>query len=154
MTVQNVRSLLWRGEDLGSTGGGTRELIINTQAAAGARPQIASLGFVNSVNVGAFFGASQQAAITSLNRLVVNKSPDYWLTLTAQLANGGASTAITVPIPPLSTFFVPANMFGSAATLSINSAWPVPVPIAGTGASLVPQATAQSFMSADIVVEQ
>ncbi len=159
MTLQNVRSLLWRGEDLGGTGSGTRELIVPTQVAAAARPQIQSVSFVGSISVDAFLGA-RNSVIAGLNRIIVNKSPDYWVTLLASMASGSVGPgnyAISVPIPPLGFYFVPANVFSSSTQLGVvqaNSAWPIPVPLSGTGFRVIPIATALTAITIDLVTEQ
>lgn len=158
MALQNVRSLLWRGEDLGGTGAGTRELVLQTQQAAAARPQIQSLAFINSISISAFLGSSQSTTLSGLNRIVHNKSPDYWVTLYATVANGGTGIAVQVPIPPLGMFFVPANMYSSASVqpgrVVINSSWPVPIPLSGTGSSLIPIANATTAVTLDLLSEQ
>lgn len=157
MALQNVRSLLWRGEDLGGTGSGTRELILSSQQAAAARPQIQSLAFVSSISIAAFLGAAQSSVLSGLNRIVHNKSPDYWVTLYASMATGGTAVAMQVPIPPLGMYFVPANVFSGAIQPGIvvaNSTWPVPVPLSGTGSLVIPVATAMNALTIDLVQEQ
>ena len=158
MALQNVRSLLWRGEDLGSMGGGTRELIVTTQVAAAARPQISSLAFVGTLNIAAFLGTAQNTAVQGLNRIIFNKSPDYWMTLLASVAAGGTAQPIQVPIPPLGSYFIPANVFSSASVqvgmLVMNSTWPIPLPISGVGSAVIPLATLQTALTADIMLEQ
>lgn len=157
MTLQNVRSLLWRGEDLGGTGAGTRELTLTSQLPAAGRPQIQSLAFVTSISVAGFLGTAQSSTLSGLNRIVHNKSPDYWMTLMATVATGGAPVAVQVPIAPLGIFFVPANMYSSATQPGLivaNSTWPIPVPLSGQGSMLVPTATAQTALTVDLVAEQ
>jgi hypothetical protein len=153
MGLQNVRALLWRGEDLGSTGAGTRELIVQTKLPASARPQISSMAFVSSLDISSFLGTTVPAGVTGLNRLVVNKSPDYWLTLWATVG----SQAVQAAIAPLSTFFVPTNMVSGAAQaglLTMNSTWPVLKPMTGTGFGSVPVASSTTALTVDLVVEQ
>lgn len=157
MTLQNARALLWRGEDLGGTGAGTRELTLSSQLPAAARPQIQSLAFVTSINVAGFLGTAPVTALSGLNRLVHNKSPDYWVTLMGTVAVGGTPVAVQVPIPPLGLYFVPANMYSSATQPGIivaNSTWPIPVPLSGQGSSLLPVATNQTAVTVDLVSEQ
>lgn len=157
MTLQNARALLWRGEDLGGTGAGTRELIVTSQTPAAGRPQIQSLAFVSSISVAGFLGTAQSSTLSALNRIVLNKSPDYWVTLYATIAAGGTPVACQVAIPPLGMFFVPANMYSSATQPGLivaNSTWPIPVPLSGTGTNLVPLATAQTAVTVDLVTEQ
>lgn len=150
MALQNVRSLLWRGEDLGYGSGNTREQIVNTKVAAAARPLMATQGFVVSQVVTGYLGTQAIASYNGLLRMLMNRSPDYWLTLTAVCVPVGIASpqAIQIPIAPLQNLFLPNNVYGPA-TISINSTWPIPVPITGASGAFVPVATATSSMTFD-----
>lgn len=150
MALQNVRSLLWRGEDLGYGSGNTREQIINLKVAAAARPTIATQGFVTSQSVTGYLGTTQIVSYNGLLRMLMNRSPDYWLTLTAMCvpAYGAAAVQIQIPLAPLQNLFLPNNVYGPA-TLTMNSTWPIPVPLSGASSATVPLATSTSAMTFD-----
>jgi hypothetical protein len=150
MTLQNVRSLLWRGEDLGYGSGNTREQIINTKVAAAARPLIVTQGFASSQVVTGYLGSNAIFSYNGILRMLMNRSPDFWMTLTAQClpALGASIVPIQIPIAPLQNLFLPNNIYGPA-TLSMNSNWPIPQPLAGAGAATVPLATATSVLTFD-----
>lgn len=142
---------------MGGTGAGTRELITTSLLPAAGRPQIQSLAFVTSISVASFLGTAPISTLSGLNRIVHNKSPDYWVTLMGTLAAGGTPVAVQVSIPPLGLFFVPANMYSSATQPGLivaNSAWPIPVPLSGQGSTLVPVATNQTAVTIDLLSEQ
>lgn len=102
-------------------------------------------------------GAAQSTVLSGLNRIVHNKSPDYWVTLYATIAAGNTPVPMQVPIPPLGMYFVPANVFSGAiqpGLIVANSAWPVPLPLSGSGSMVIPVATAQTAVTVDLVQEQ
>lgn len=150
MALQNVRSLLWRGEDLGYGSGNTREQIINTKVAAAARPLMATQGFVLTQTMTGYLGSNVIASYNGLLRMVMNRSPDFWMTLTAMCVPSGVQSpqTIQIPIAPLQNLFLANNIYGPA-TLSINSTWPIPVPMTGASSAVVPLATGTSAMTFD-----
>lgn len=154
MALQNVRSLLWRGEDLGYGSGNTREQIINTKVAAAARPLIVTQGFVTSQSITGYTGTALIASFVGRLRMLMNRSPDYWLTLSAMIQpfQSATAVAIQIPIAPLQSLYLPNNVFGPA-TLTVNSNWPIPVPPAGAPSTTVPLASTTSTMTFDWLAE-
>lgn len=155
MALWNTRSLLWRGEDLGYGSGNTRELVSATRVAASARPLILSQGFVGSQVVTGYLGTTPILTYDGKLRMVMNRSPDYWLTLSAQcsgVSGATGSSAIQIPIPPLGSVYLPNTVYGPA-TLSVNSTWPIPVPPSGVTNSAVPLASSSTTVTFDFLGE-
>lgn len=148
MALQNVRSLLWRGEDLGYGGGNTREQIFNVTVPAGARPQMTTQGFAGAVPVTSLLGTTASIQQNGQLRVLMNRSPDYWITLTCLYFNGTGMGQVQIPIAPLQQLFLPQNLVGPG-TISANSTWPIPQPPAGSPGSQVPLASAQNILTFD-----
>lgn len=158
MALQNVRSLLWRGEDLGFGNGNARELIIPTQVAAGARPALITQGFVGTFNVGGLLQGTVTLVLHGKNRVIVNRNARYWITLNCHAAaSNNQSTGINlqIPVPPLQMVFLPQNVIsvGGTATISMNSSWPIPQPLSGSPGVSVPTATSTNALTFDWVTE-
>lgn len=154
MALQHVRSLLWRGEDLGFGGGNTRELVTPTVVPAGGRPTIVTQAFVGTYTM-PYFTTSVTLALSGKNRFIVNRNARYWLTVNAVAAsaNGVASgVPVSFSIAPLQMFFLPQNLIGPA-TITMNSAWPIPQPLTGSPGGTVPLAQATNALTFDFVAE-
>lgn len=148
MTLQNARAFLWRGEDLGYGGGNTRELITSTTVAASARPLLVTLAFTTTLDISAYLPKAVIYGIAGQTRAIMNRSPRYFMTLTARYAGA----PIQVPIAPLQIFFLP-NLMTGPGSLSINSTWPVPMPLSGASGSVLPIANGLTSLTVDILVE-
>lgn len=149
MTLQNVRALMWRGEDLGYGGGNTRELTTSVQIAASARPLLVTQSFTTTQDITPYFGTSVVSGVRGQLRAIMNRSPRYFITLNAILNN----VAIQIPIAPLQTLYLPQTIVGPAS-LSANSAWPIPLPMSGVNVGTVPIANGMTAITYDLMVEQ
>lgn len=141
MALQNVRALLWRGEDLGAGSGNTREVVSRSQVGASARPSNLTQSFVGAFNLGALLKASVTLTVSGKNRVIVNRSKNYWITINASLGTAAGPLSVSIPVPPMQSVFLPQNLHGAGATISMNSAWPLPVPLSGSTVGMAPQAT-------------
>lgn len=155
MALQNVRSLLWRGEDLGFGNGNSREVIVPSQVVAAARPTILTRSFVGSVDLSSVLATASPWPSHGRQRAIINRNANYWLTLQGfnYVNNTLGYNVVSFPIAPLQMFFLPVN-FGGTVTLSANSAWPIPQPLTGSPGPNVPQATTQMALTFDLVLEQ
>ena len=81
MTLQNVRSLLWRAEDLGFGNGNAHEYAIPTQVVAQARPVVLTRAFVGSCDVTALLAVTSPWPTNGKQRIIVNRNPRYWITV-------------------------------------------------------------------------
>ena len=154
MTLQNVRSLLFRGEDLGIGGGNTRELITPSQTVAVARPTIMTRAFTGSLDLSSLLPVSFPLSSVGRNRVLVNRNPRAWLTLTANVYNDttGTATVVQIPVPPLQPYFLPANM-GNSVKVTANSSWPIPVPLTGATLVAAPLVTPLNALTIDLILE-
>lgn len=149
MTLQNVRALLWRGEDLGYGGGNTRELVTSTQVAASARPLLVTQSFTLLQDVTAYLGTTIVSGVRGQQRIIMNRSPRYFITLTAFVSG----QPVQIPIAPLQNLYLPQNITGPA-TLTANSSWPIPVPLAGAAGTVPPpKSNGMTALTFDLMVE-
>lgn len=148
MTLQNVRALMWRGEDLGYGGGNTREVITSTTVAASARPLLVTLAFTTTLDISAYLPKAVITGTPGQTRAIMNRSPRYFITLTARYAGA----LIQIPIAPLQVFYLP-NLITGPGSLTINSLWPIPVPLSGASGVSLPIATGMTALTVDILVE-
>jgi len=153
MALQNVRALLWRGEDLGFGGGNTREVIIQSQVAASARPQIITQSFIGSYPLGKLLTSTDNLVVSGKNRILVNRSPRHWLTVSATMGTGTGGLPVQIPVPPLQCVFLPQNIYGSGAMILAGSLWPIPVPLTGATSAALPTTTPTTAMTFDLVLE-
>ena len=149
MTLQNVRALLWRGEDLGYGGGNTRELTTSTQVVASARPLLVTQSFTLIQDITPYLGTSVVSGVRGQQRVIMNRSPRYFITLNA-VVNG---LAVQIPIAPLQNFYLPQNVIGPA-TLTANSTWPIPLPMTGASGVTMQLANGMTAITFDLMVEQ
>lgn len=161
MTLQNTRSLLFRGEDLSFGGASPKEAQVSTTTPATARPVIISLGFYGSTaQMNGYLGtmAVPTSAMAGLNRLIVNRSTRYWISLTAQLgaSNSGLTTStITIPIAPRQAMFLPSTLFATTASLiATDSAWPLFIAPNQAAGVLPPTAGQTTMVNLDFIAEQ
>ena len=162
MTLQNVRSMLFRGEDLGYGGGSTREWITPSQAVAAQRPLILAQGFYGSTTqLTQLLGvsANPSAAVVGLNRFIVNRSSQYWMNLTGPVAYGNSAAGIltvTLPIPPLGMLFLPWTFYGgvTTVTLSADNPWPLVTNSGQPAGYPPPTAGSSTGLTYDYVQEQ
>lgn len=149
MPLQNVRALLWRGEDLGYGGGNTRELITSTQVAASARPLLITQSFTLIQDITAYLGLTVASGVRGQLRVIMNRSPRYFITLNA-VVNG---LPVQMPIAPLQNLYLPQNVVGPA-TLTANTTWPIPIPITGASGAVMRTANGTTALTFDLMVEQ
>lgn len=161
MALQNTRAFLFRGEDTSYGGAAAKEVIWPTTAVASARPILMSLGFVGStVQLNNLIGLTMNvnAAMGGLNRLVVNRSPTYWMTLTCRLgyANASAQTyTIALPIAPRQMMFLPHNVYVDGTSLLMaDSGWPLTLPPGLSAGYTPPQAGTINTVNFDWMAEQ
>ena len=161
MALQNTRALLFRGEDTSYGGAAAKEVVWTTTAVASARPVLMSLGFVGSTTqLNNLIGLTMNvaAAMGGLNRLIVNRSPTFWMTLTCRLgyANAGASIyTIAIPIAPRQMMFLPHTVYADGTTLlAADSAWPLSLPPGPAAGYTPPQAGSVNTVNFDWVAEQ
>jgi len=147
MALQNVRALMWRGEDLGFGGGNTRELITSTQVAASARPLLVTQSFTTTQDISPYLSAS--TGPRGQIRSIMNRSPRYFITLKATLEG----SLVEIPIAPLQTLYLPQTIT-APASLVINSTRPIPVPASGASSATMLLATGMTAITADIMVER
>lgn len=74
------------------------------------------------------------------------------MTFSGTLA-GSPNLAISFPIAPLQTVFLPANLLGPGATLTADSQFPLYLPPFASGAS-IPVAGTSTGLTIDLVIEQ
>lgn len=132
MTIQNARGYRFRGEDLGTFGtGNTREVTVTNTVTAAGRPLITTMAYTGGSVSAAIIG-TPTVAVTGLNRVIVNRSPKFYMTLTATInpsASGQGAQTVQIPIAPLQSFFLPVTMNATGATMAFNSTWPIPGPL-------------------------
>lgn len=129
MALQNVRGIRWLQQDLSYGSGAARDVTLYQTVPAAGRPMLSTIGFKASIP--ATMIAAVPIAASGLIRMVVSKSPGYWMTLTGTV-NG---VAVTLPIPPLATVFLPAGFVGTTMAMNSLSA-PSGAPVAGTDVRL------------------
>lgn len=139
MALQNIRALRILAEDLSFGAGNSKDVTMAQTVAAAARPIMQTVGFAGSTS--ASFIGTGTPSLSGTIRALTSRSPNYFMTLTATL-NG---TAVTIPIPPLATVFLPLGLSGSSGTLAANY----------TGAPAgVPIASATTRLTVDCAIEQ
>ncbi len=161
MALQNTRAILFRGEDTSYGGAAAKEVIWPTTAPAAARPIVMSLGFVGSTTqLNNFIGpiVNVNAAMGGLNRLLVNRSPTFWMTLLCRLGNANSSASIytvAIPIAPRQIMFLPHTVFTDGTSLlQADSGWPLALPPGPAAGYQPPQAGTTSTVNFDWVQEQ
>jgi len=153
MALQNVRSLLWRAEDLGFGNGNAREYVIPITVPAAARPVMFTRAFAGSCDVTALLAVTSPWPTNGKQRVIVNRNPRYWITVagTMNTTAVGTGNAASFPIAPLQMFFLPVNF--AATTVTANSAWPIAQPLTGSPGATVPLATTTTQLTFDILGE-
>lgn len=148
MSLVHNRAIYVRCEDAGAGPGNTREVNVNYSGAATARPVVSTVGFSNTTTATAL-GAPSLAANTGQTRSVTNRSRRYWLTLAGTIN----AAAIQIPIAPMQTIFLPDNLVCTAATMTMNSTWPLPAGAAAMPTQLTVASSTQN-LTFDMVLEQ
>lgn len=152
MALKHTRGILWRGEDLGSGTGNVKERILTATVNASGAPLSISPTFVGSTSYPAgLLSTSFIPSLTGLNRFITNQSATYFLTVNGRLDSAGGQ-AVSFPIPPLQTVFLPANFTGVGFTLTADSAFPMQLPPGATAPPAPIAGTSQPIMY-DLVVE-
>lgn len=109
--------------------GASRDLTLQQTVPAAGRPLIATVGF--KASIAATMLPAQTIAANGIIRMVVSKSPGYWMTLTGTVN----AVAVTIVVPPLATVFLPVGFAGTTMAANATSA-PAGVPLANSDTRL------------------
>lgn len=152
MALQYTKTVSWNGEDLGFGGQRITRKSFAATAQGTQPPVVVTPSFLQSTTLptqllGGLFSFTQ----FGLNRLIVNRSPRFFMTLVCQVSDSLAKPAHFV-IPPLQTLFLPQNCTSASATMYADSTFPYPLP-PGANAASIPKAGSVTSLTFDFVRE-